>query len=53
MEYMFTATAVSGSDPLGKIEIRGSNWIFPKQPQTHFGGYLTHQRKFIGDDVGC
>ena len=34
MEYMFTATAVTGGDPFGEIEIRGSNWIFPKQPQT-------------------
>lgn len=34
MDFQFSASALGGGKPEGEIEIRGSNWIFPKPPVT-------------------
>jgi hypothetical protein len=30
MEIHFDARAASGSEPIGEVEVQGSNWVFPK-----------------------
>ena len=32
MDFQFQALALDGGQPDGEIEIRGSDWIFPKSP---------------------
>lgn len=32
MDFHFHASALDGGQPQGEVEIRGSNWIFPKPP---------------------
>ncbi|NEQ43413.1 MAG: hypothetical protein F6K00_07580 [Leptolyngbya sp. SIOISBB] len=32
MQIRFDAIATNGGPPKGQVEIRGSNWIFPKPP---------------------
>ena len=32
IDFHFHASALDGGQPDGEIEIRGSEWIFPKQP---------------------
>jgi hypothetical protein len=34
MDFHFHASALDGGKPQGEVEIRGSNWIFPKPPIT-------------------